>query len=61
MGIKFDEKSCGFVVYREEKGKIYFLILKYPKGHFDLPKGHVENTEEEKETAMFESGRDVHV
>lgn len=30
------------------------MILHYPGGHFDFPKGHVENNEEEIETATRE-------
>ena len=54
------EKSCGIVVYCEKnadspEGKIRkFLILHYPSGHFDFPKGHVEKDEEERETAKRE-------
>ena len=54
MGIKFDEKSCGVVVYREEKGEKIFLVLRYPSGHWDLAKGHVEDGETEHETAARE-------
>ena len=54
MGIKFDEKSCGVVLFREEKGEYLFLILHYPGGHWDLPKGHVEEGETEHETANRE-------
>ena len=48
------EKSCGAVVYKIENGIIYFLIEKMNKGHFSLPKGHVENNETEIETALRE-------
>ncbi len=54
MGIKYDEKSCGIVLYREEAGTNLFLILHYPSGHWDLPKGHVEEGETEHETAARE-------
>jgi 8-oxo-dGTP pyrophosphatase MutT (NUDIX family) len=52
--IIYDEKSCGLVVFRIEDGEILYLVLKYPGGHFDFPKGHVENGEEEDETATRE-------
>ena len=48
------EKSCGAVVYKIDNGIIYFLIEKMNKGHFSLPKGHVENNETEIETALRE-------
>ncbi len=49
-----NEKSCGIVVYSEKNGIRKFLILHYPSGHFDFPKGHVEKDEEERETAKRE-------
>ena len=54
MGIKFDEKSCGVVLFREENSERLFLVLHYPGGHWDLPKGHVEEDETEHETASRE-------
>lgn len=45
-----DEKSCGAVVYFEDR----FLIVKSRLGHWDLPKGHVEKGESEDETAIRE-------
>ncbi|MDA1060638.1 MAG: bis(5'-nucleosyl)-tetraphosphatase [bacterium] len=54
MGIKYDEKSCGLVLFRDDDGKRFFLLLHYPGGHWDFPKGHVEKDEEEKETASRE-------
>ncbi len=50
----FDEKSCGIVVYRENKEEREYLILHYPGGHFEFPKGHMEKGETEHETAMRE-------
>ncbi len=54
MGVKYDEKSCGIVVFREHEGQKLFLLLHYPNGHWDLAKGHVEEGESEHETAMRE-------
>ena len=51
-----DEKSCGTVLFRNsDQGRLY-LILHYPSGHFDFPKGHVEKGEEDDEhtTALRE-------
>ena len=48
------EKSCGAVVYKKEKEKIYFLIEEMKAGHYSIPKGHVENNETEIETALRE-------
>ena len=55
MGIKFDEKSCGVLLYRENNNEKLFLLLHYPSGHWDLPKGHVEDTDaDEHATAARE-------
>lgn len=48
-----EEYSAGVVVYRE-KPKNLFLLLHYPAGHWDFPKGHVEEGESMKETALRE-------
>lgn len=44
------EKSCGVIVFRREEPGIKFLLLHYPGGHWDFPKGHVE-TRDASETA----------
>lgn len=48
------EKSCGIVLFREEDDRRFYLILHYPGGHWDFGKGHVEQKEDEKETALRE-------
>ena len=54
------EKSAGAVVFRKEKGKIYYLLLHYPSGartpkdYFDFPKGHLEKGETEIAAAKRE-------
>ena len=53
------EKSAGFVIYKKEKGVIKFLLLKYPsenreRDYWGLPKGHIEEGESVKETAIRE-------
>lgn len=54
------EKSCGVIIFQEEgknafhKPDIKFLLLHYPSGHWDFPKGHVEKGEQEEETARRE-------
>ena len=50
----YDEKSCGIVTFREIGKEREYLILKYPGGHFDFPKGHIEDGETEHETAYRE-------
>ena len=48
------EKSCGAVVYRLSGGKRLYLLLHYEEGHWDFPKGHVEEGENEEQTACRE-------
>ncbi len=49
------EKSCGIIVYRETAEGIKFLLLHYPGGHWDFPKGHVERKDPSEEaTALRE-------
>ena len=49
------EKSCGAIVYRKFHGNIELLLIKNQNGcHWSFPKGHVEGTETEEETAVRE-------
>ncbi len=49
------EKSCGAVVVRREEGSFKTLLIQNKNGgHWAFPKGHVEGTETEKETAVRE-------
>lgn len=45
------EKSCGIVVFDEDK----VLLIKHNGGHISFPKGHVEDGETSKETAIRET------
>lgn len=49
------EVSVGAVVFREESGRRLYLLLHYPSGHFDFPKGHVEKGESEEMTLRRET------
>lgn len=49
-----DEISAGIVIFHEVKGEKFYLVLKYPEGHFDFPKGHLEKGETELAAAMRE-------
>ena len=49
------EKSAGAVIYREENGEILYLLLKYRNFHWDFAKGHVENNDSLKDTAIRET------
>lgn len=54
------EKSAGAVIFRKESAvaaedsKIYYLFLHYKSGHWDFPKGHIEEGENEKEAVKRE-------
>ena len=48
------EVSAGAVVFRKEKNQIYYLLLHYQSGHWDFPKGHIEEGESIKETIRRE-------
>lgn len=50
----YDEKSCGIIVFHEDEEERKYLLLHYPSGHWDFPKGHIEEGETEKETAARE-------
>lgn len=52
------EFSAGAVIFRREKNKILYLILKYEAGHWDFVKGHIGDKikgEKAKETVIRES------
>jgi bis(5'-nucleosidyl)-tetraphosphatase len=48
------EKSAGAIIFRRDDGKIYYLLLHYHSGHWEFPKGHIEQTESEEETVKRE-------
>lgn len=48
------ERSAGAVVFMPDKKWIRYLLLHYGAGHWDFPKGHVEEGEKEEETAKRE-------
>ena len=51
---RLEERSAGAVVFRRAKGKLMYLLLRYPAGHWDLPKGNIEAGEEPVQTATRE-------
>ena len=53
------EKSCGGVVFTRETGEIRYLIIRHIGGHCGFPKGHMEQGETERETALREIREEV--
>jgi 8-oxo-dGTP pyrophosphatase MutT (NUDIX family) len=51
--VSYDEVSAGAVVFYEGDGVEYLLLL-YPAGHWDFPKGNVEPGESPEEAALRE-------
>lgn len=51
---KIEEFSAGIVLFRPHDDKRKYLLLHYPSGHFDFPKGHLEAGETEKQAAIRE-------
>lgn len=49
-----EEKSCGAVVWRPSDGGREYLLVRHNGGHWSFPKGHVEGSETEAETAARE-------
>jgi bis(5'-nucleosidyl)-tetraphosphatase len=49
-----EERSAGAVVFRRASGSRLYLLLKYPAGHWDLPKGNIEEGEEPLQTMVRE-------
>ena len=46
--------AFGVIVFYEENGKVYFLVLQQVQGHWSFPKGHAEEGESKLETALRE-------
>lgn len=44
------EKSIGGVIFRKDEEDIKFLLLHYQSGHWDFPKGHIEEGESDIDT-----------
>jgi len=50
----FEERSAGAVLVNRKTGLPRYLLLKYPAGHWDLPKGNIEKGEEPIQTMKRE-------
>lgn len=55
------EKSCGFIVYRQNKETLEYLVVRALNGDRGFPKGHVEAGETELETAIRELKEETHL
>lgn len=59
------EKSCGAIVFTKGKSEIKYLIVKEKHGTYGFAKGHVEQDENETQTALREvreeTGLDVNI
>ena len=51
------EKSCGIVVFNNNS----VLLIKHNRGHYGLPKGHVEENETEFDTAIRETKEETNI
>ncbi len=56
-----NEISAGVIVYYKTDGKIEYLCLHYESGHWDFPKGHVEQNEKLEETALRETKEETNL
>lgn len=48
------EKSCGAVVFTRRNGEMMFVIVQEGSGAYGFPKGHMEGSETEMQTAARE-------
>ena len=48
------EYSCGAIVFTKENGNILFAVVQEQSGAYSFPKGHMESSETEMETARRE-------
>lgn len=49
------EKSAGVIATRMHEGERQFLLMRYPHGHWEFPRGHMEEGETEVDTARRET------
>lgn len=56
-----NEKSCGAIVYKMEKGDLKYLLVHQNNGVWSFPKGHMENNENEIETALREVKEETNI
>ncbi len=49
-----EQFSAGFLLFRTNNKERQYLLLRYPHGHWDLPKGKIEADESKQEAALRE-------
>jgi len=49
-----EERSAGAVLFNDIGSSRQYLLLRYPAGHWDFPKGNVEKGESEGQTVLRE-------
>lgn len=49
-----NERSAGAIIFFRNYNRIEYLLLKYPQGHWEFARGHVEPGESDKEAAKRE-------
>ena len=47
--------SAGTVIFRKEQGRLVYLLLHYPAGHWDLVKGKMKKGESPRQTVIREA------
>ncbi|PIN87479.1 hypothetical protein COV12_03665 [Candidatus Woesearchaeota archaeon CG10_big_fil_rev_8_21_14_0_10_32_24] len=56
------DKCCGGIIYQKDNNQNLFLLVKHQEkdgGHWNFPKGHVEEGETEEQTALREIYEEV--
>jgi 8-oxo-dGTP pyrophosphatase MutT (NUDIX family) len=49
-----EERSAGAILYTESNGRLEYLLLHYHAGHWDFPKGNIEEGEADLDTVRRE-------
>jgi len=55
------EKSVGAIIFCNVNSKIQFLLIKYRSGHWEFPRGRVEDDETEYETMKREIKEETNI
>lgn len=55
------EHSCGAVIFNREKKQLRYVLICQRGGFYGFPKGHMEQGETERETAVREIFEEVHL